>query len=344
MRYIGSKTSSLPRLSAILSQVSEPGAVLCDPFAGTCTVARHFKAEGFSVITGDRLHASFVLQKTYVRLRKAPRFSKVMQRLKLDPTDYGCASLAVLAYLNALDGQDGYITRTYSVAGPEARKFFSVQNARRIDAIRRRIRRWWSCGLINVAERAYLMTALIEACDRVANTAGTYYAYLKVFSRKARKPIVLQSPMVTSSLATHRCYRSDALTTVKRRSFDVLYLDPPYNTREYGHYYHLPETLAKGEQPRVRGKSGIPIWRIKPSRFCQPRNAVSALSGLLSAASCKVILLHYAVNGLVSHQEILRLLREKGRTECRTWYVRRYSTNSHQRARCLNRLYLCWPD
>jgi adenine-specific DNA-methyltransferase len=64
----------------------------------------------------------------------------------------------------------------------------------RLDAIREKIAEWSADGSIDVAEEAYLLTALVFAADKVANTAGTYYAHLKSLSRKAVKTLELVPP------------------------------------------------------------------------------------------------------------------------------------------------------
>ena len=343
MRYIGSKTSSLDRLGRVFRNLVSTDAIVCDPFAGTCTVARHLKAAGFGVVTGDRLHASAVLQHAYVGLDAAPEFSRLVKRVMSEPCGDNPAS-AVITYLNNLAGTSGYITRTYSSVGRERRLFFTAANARRIDSIGQTIRKWSAAGLISRDERAYLATALIEAADTVANTAGTYYAFLKRFSRKAKKPLQLKPLSIVRGSGHHQCRRVDALCLVQQASYDVLYLDPPYNDREYAHYYHLPETLATGAEPEVIGRSGMPRLTPSRSRFCGPRTAKSALAEIVAAARCRYILLHYAANGLVRHKEILAILRAKGPTSYCSWYVRRYSTKSLPSRKCLNRLYVCQPQ
>src|SRR5690348_135414 len=98
MRYIGSKTSSLGHVAAALKDLVSAEAVVCDPFAGTCTVARHLKAEGFAVVTGDRLHASAAIQRAYVRLNVRPNFSGLKKHLNGASLGYG-ADAAVIEYL-----------------------------------------------------------------------------------------------------------------------------------------------------------------------------------------------------------------------------------------------------
>src|SRR5450755_3541864 len=77
MRYIGSKTSTLPWLTAFVAKHAPDARSLCDPFAGTCTVARAFKRAGFRVVTGDVLDLSHAIQVATVGLNAVPAFSRL---------------------------------------------------------------------------------------------------------------------------------------------------------------------------------------------------------------------------------------------------------------------------
>ena len=54
-----------------------------------------------------------------------------------------------------------------------------------------------------------------------------------------------------------KCFGSDANQLVKDIQCDVLYLDPPYNTRQYITNYHLLETIARYDAPALHGKTGL---------------------------------------------------------------------------------------
>jgi adenine-specific DNA-methyltransferase len=204
-------------------------------------------------------------------------------------------------------------------------------------------RRWKEEKLIDHEEDAYLLAALLEGTDRVANTAGTYYAYLKTFYRKALKEFRLEVPNVFGNKRRNLANQIDALDLVKKTQADVLYLDPPYNDRDYGAYYHLTETLALGNKPRVKGISGIPASRSSRSDFCNRETAATALERIVSAARTRCLVFHYSPNGLLPHSAIMRLLRDRGPTTWSVIPVRRYSSHheaSSTETAC-TRLYIC---
>ena len=134
---------------------------------------------------------------------------------------------------------------------------FTSENARRIDRIREVIEGWDQTGAISSNEKCYLLACLVEASDRVANTAGTYYAYLKRLYRKAKKRLQLRPIAMSDNQRRNEANQIDAVRLVEQTEADVMYLDPPYNGRNYGAYYHLPETLVLWDAPEVKGKSGM---------------------------------------------------------------------------------------
>jgi len=340
MRYIGSKSWCVEKLLRLVCKEISSFSSLCDPFAGTCTVGRFFKARGVRVITGDLLALSYAYQLSSIMLEEQPRFHRLRDDLGIDSAD--CADARVLTFLNSLPGRTGWVSRNFSLDGPCRRKYLTVANARRVDAIRLAIRKWSRTGMISNAERWYLIACLIEALDRVANTAGTYYAHLRSFYRKAKQDIDLRPIQCEANGSQGKAFHGPAAALVRRVKVDVLYLDPPYNKRDYGPYYHLPELIAMDCTPPVAGRSGRPKIALPRSGFCSPTSAAAALQEVVSLCNARLIVLHYAEEGLVSHQAILEMLRKKGPTRWERWESRSYTSRPKQpERRFATRIYVC---
>jgi len=343
MRYIGSKSASLPAIEKIIRRAGFHCRSLCDPFAGTCTVARHFKALGLSVVTGDILEQSYALQVAHIELNFSPTFPRII--LPSLGADEGNVAphLRVLSHLSTLPGVSGFVTREYSMEGRARRLYFTAANARRIDRIRKEIEQWDATGKISAVEKCYLLTCLLEAMDRVSNTAGTYYAYLKKLYRKARQQICLRPITVNNNKKKNKANCDQAIRVVERAETDVVYLDPPYNRRNYGAYYHLPETIVLWDMPKVMGKCGI-RGGVSESPFYHRSTAADALGELIKSAKCKMIVVHYAEEGLIPHKAILQQLKARGATHWQTWGVRTYTSEKvegiQQVAR--HRIYSCF--
>ncbi len=344
MRYIGSKVATLPSIQSVITAHAPNATSLCDPFAGMCTVAKHFKKLGLRIVTGDLLSASHVFQVATISLNKMPNFDRLAHRLDAGGDDYLVAPAErVLSWLNGRAGCVGYISNFFSETGKDGRRFFTIENAKRIDAIRDQILEWREAGLLSQEEEAYLLACLLNAADRVANTAGTYMAYLKSWTRKSLKPLTLLAIPVDDNGAVNLCLRGDARQTVQTDA-DVLYLDPPYNSRDYSYYYHLPETIVLWDGVEPKGKSGVPIARRYPmSDFCVHRRAAPALDDLLRRSNAKFIVIHYANDGLIRHEEIGEMLGKRGDFEFSDLMVRAYSSKAQDgdAAEAHHRLYWC---
>lgn len=342
MRYIGSKALSLPFLEQLVRRHAPTASSLCDPFAGTCSVSRHFKTRGFAVTTGDLLASSHAIQIATVGLNRLPLFKALRASNELRKAE-AISSTGVMDHLNNLKGTHGYITETYSPAGPAKRRFFTERNAEKIDAARKTIHRWSSLALLSKNEEAFLLATLVTAADKVANTAGTYYAYLKSFSRRASNPIIFSPNQVQNNRRENRCNRAEAQKVAAGSDADILYLDPPYNERDYSSYYHLPETIVLGDKPKTHGASGVPLARrtIK-SDFCVTTLASGAFEKIVASSRSKLIVMHYTPDGIIPHEFILHTLRAAGVTTFNDLKVRRYSTNPGSGAAfATHRIYLC---
>ena len=124
---------------------------------------------------------------------------------------------------------------------------------------------------------------------------------------------------------------------------DLLYLDPPYNERDYGGYYHLPETIVRGAAPTPAGRSGAPTQQPHPrSDFCRPESASAALAEVVRWAQSRYILIHYSKEGLVPHRAIMDMLSDRGRVSYRDLPVRAYSSREDAEGRtAIHRIYWC---
>jgi adenine-specific DNA-methyltransferase len=281
-----------------------PTGSLCDPFGGVGIVGSFFKRQGYAVWTGDVLRFAHCFQVARVEMSRSPRLCNLRTALEASSTN------AITTILNSRVLTDGWFVREYS----DKRKFFTAENAGRIAYCMRQIKQWNKRGLLTPRENAVLLASLINSADRVANTAGTYYAYLKKWHRKARKPFEFRWLPPTPGVGVCRAFHADATDVVQKRKFDVLYLDPPYNRRSHASYYHLPETIARGQTPRVAGKAGLPTCRRALSDYNRPARALEALKALLAVAEFRILVFHYADDGLIPSTELAHIFRSIGRT------------------------------
>lgn len=313
MNYIGSKYSLLPFLEQVYCSVADGSEkVFCDLFAGTGSVGRLFKRLGLRVIANDLQYYAYVLNKAYIEINEPPKFLKLRKKYRAAVASNRARSddpvIEALAFITNLPGRAGFIARNY---GPDAdRLYYTSENARKADAIRQAIERWRKQQVITEQEYFYILCSLLEAIDQVANTASVYGAFLKKFKDSARKPLILRPLDLSNHVKGCKAFNEDANVLIRKLKCDVLYLDPPYNHRQYGANYHVLETIAAYDNPELTGITGMRSYQ--RSRYCQPKSAKDALAHLVRSASAKHILLSYNDEGLLSRDDVREILSLRG--------------------------------
>ncbi len=300
MRYFGSKHSTLDQVYEIIKSIC-PSGVFCDPFGGVGTIGSFFKKNGYRVIAGDLLYFAHLFQISRIEASKIPPFSRLKFHLDVSSTQN------IIDILNNKPTISSWITKEYSMK----RHFFTRKNAYRIDTCLQCILNWFEMDLLSRKEHALLVTSLINSADKVANTAGTYYAYLKQWHRKSLNDFVFELVKPTAGVSQCQAFHLDAIDLVKKFHVDILYLDPPYNERSHAHYYHLPESIAYGKLKLIHGKSGIPVDLMR-SQFNTKKNAAIALEKLLDNASYQYVVFHYSDEGIIPPDTVLGILNNYG--------------------------------
>jgi adenine-specific DNA-methyltransferase len=334
MRYLGNKDSLLPFIDNVLSMhgmesTSDAPRCVCDPFTGTTSVARHLKRQNWRVVSGDIMTYSFAFQHAYIGTNESPPFTGLLDAGALDPDlKLPVPLYRVIAHLNNLRGVEGFYYSTYSPDGRDGRRYFTSANALRIDAVRQTVRWWWQMGWLTEAEHYLLLSALIEAVSRVANVAGTYAAYLKRWDPRSHKPLMLSAPPIVHSTHEHSINMADAGELASLWECDLLYIDPPYNTRQYSTNYHLLETLALGDEPEVRGVAGLRLENDKRSPYCRAGQAEEALDKLVRGARAQSILMSYSSEGLIPHDRIVEILSQRGKVDIYVCEYRRFRSDA----------------
>ena len=314
MNYIGSKLSLLEFIEeVILKEVEKKeNLILCDIFSGTGVVGNYFKEKGYSVISNDIQYFSYVLAKAMIENNGEIKFEN-LKKINIDDP---------FIYLNNIKGRKGFIYKNYCLEGTKNNEFqrlyFTDYNAKKIDAIRLKIKKWRKDGLITEKEYFYLIASLVEASDKIANTASVYEAFLKDIKKTAQKELEMKP--LELNIQNNDCFyfatNEDADELIEHISGDILYLDPPYNSRKYDTNYHILETIALYDSPKIKGKTGIRIEETKKSKFCIKKEAPKALESLIKKAKFKYILLSYNDEGIIPIENIKEIFSKYGEYTC----------------------------
>ncbi len=162
----------------------------------------------------------------------------------------------------------------------------------------------------------------------VANISGNYAAFLKCWDPRALKPLRLRVPVIQPSKRKNKVFKADANKLVKKMSCDILYMDPPYNERQYAPNYFMLELIAEGwfngNNPQIYGNTGMRPYEKQKSSYCQKVNVKGAFRDLIENADTKYMLLSYNDEGLMSEDEIINVLSSRGRVNILETDHRRY--------------------
>jgi adenine-specific DNA-methyltransferase len=296
-RYIGSKARLVSGIVDTLGPARLGKGRFVDLFCGTGSVAEAAAKAGWAVHVNDHLHCAVIMAAARMLGERNVGFAFI-----------GGYEQAIES-LNELPGERGFICKEYS---PESRfrlgferRYFTSENACRIDAIRRRIRLWKAEGAITDCEERLLLADLISAANRVANIAGTYGCFLSKWQNQAMASILLR-PRRLPPGSTHVTLSVQEASVVRTNPEDVVYVDPPYTKRQYSAYYHLLETIVLGDEPVVEGVAGIRPWREKASEFCYRARALRAFSELIGALKAERMLISYSDNAHIPIETLTR--------------------------------------
>jgi len=340
MNYIGSKHSLLPFLERGILEFAGPESerTFFDILAGTGAVGRHFKRLGFRIVANDIQYYSYCLNQAYVGINAQPDFSGLIDTLPR-PVGFPMHDSVdiVLACLDRLEGVEGFVYSNYCPGGTRGtehpRQYFTDENGKRCDAIRLQVEEWYNDKRISDDEYFYLIACLVEAIDRVANTASVYGAFLKHVKPSARRPFGLQRLEVITSRQAHQVFNCDGAVLVGKVPCDILYIDPPYNQRQYCTNYHVLETIARYDSPPLRGVTGLRDYADQRSGFCYKSKALALLDNLVRHTQARFVFLSYNSEGLMPPDQIVASMEQYGQVEFKTQDYRRFRADRNRENR-----------
>ncbi|EDP5544413.1 DNA adenine methylase, partial [Campylobacter jejuni] len=283
-----------------------------DLFAGTSAVGKKFKNKVEKVISNDKEFYSFVLAKNYIENTVKIKRSKELIK-----------ELNNIAKINPIKGK---IYKHYSLGGGENRQYFSDFNAMKIDSMRIKISEWKYDNFINEKECYFLLASLLESADKVANTASVYGAFLKHLKPSAQKELILLPAEFECTHTKHLVFNENANDLIKKIKGDILYLDPPYNSREYGANYHVLNSIAMYDDFIPQGKTGLRAY--EKSAWCKKNLVFDALEDLIKNADFKFIFLSYNDEGLLSLEQIRQIFEKYGKYDFKSQIYQRFKADS----------------
>lgn len=295
-RYIGNKYKLLGDISREISARMTGAFTFADLFAGTGAVAYKMAREGHPVIVNDTLYSNVVAYRAWFSQEEI-RAEEVASRL---------------ARWNALaDAPENYFSRVYGG------KYYSGSDARKIGHIREELER--ERGGLREREYFVLLASLLYAADKIANTVGHFEYFLK--EPPQDRGVIMQMPDL-APVAPAEIFNEDANALAKRIRADVVYIDPPYNARQYVNFYHVLENLARWEKPEKFEGNSMKFERNALKSGYSRASAPALFEDLIRSLRCRLIVVSYnntykagssASVNKIGEDELVRILSMRGK-------------------------------
>lgn len=298
-RYLGSKNKLLGFIEQIIEENCSDYNSFLDIFGGTGVVANAFNKKDKRIYVNDILKSNYCSYKAW--------FSN--EKVDLEKVEN------IIENYNAIDEtKDNYFSETFG------NKYFSMQDSRKIGIIREDIETKFKNKEINSREKSILITSLMYSADRIANTVGHYDAYIKKEKiNDCFRMIPLDIKNDDRNIG-NEIYNMDCNELAKKIKADIVYIDPPYNSRQYSDAYHLLENLAEWKKPEVFGVARKMDRTGLKSEYCTIK-AAKAFKDLVDNLDAKYILVSYNNMGekgvgrsqaKITDKEIIEILESKG--------------------------------
>lgn len=324
-RYLGNKYKLLPFITRVVENECKNINTVADIFAGTGAVASAFIDK--KITTNDIMYSNYIC---HVAWFSSEHYSEE-KVIKI-----------ITQYNNLKITEDNYMSDNFS------NTYFSLDDCRKIGFIRQDIEDKFNSGYINARERALLITSLLYAMDKIANTCGHYDAYRQ--GVEFEKHLELYVPQPEPDVNENNvCYNMDTNELAPEIEADLIYIDPPYNSRQYCDAYHLLENVARWEKPEVFGVARKMDRTALKSDYCTQKATV-AFENLIDSIHAKYILLSYnnmankgndRSNAKISDDDIMKILSKKGKVKVFSEDYKAFSTGKSDIQANQERLFLC---
>lgn len=324
-RYLGNKYRLLPFIRQVVDEHCNNVYIVADLFAGTGAVSSAFQDR--TVITNDILYSNYISNTAW-----------------FSPQDYDEQKIIRLVeeYNERQVTTDNYMSRNF------ADTFFSKQDCRKIGFIREDIERKFRHNELDERERALLITSLLYAMDKIAKTCGHYDAYRKGVEYDLHLEMYVPQARHDNNPA-NQCFNEDINVLAPRVTADLVYLDPPYNSRQYCDAYHVLENVARWEKPEVFGVAKKMDRTALKSAYCT-KEATEAFADLIENINARYILLSYnnmenkgneRSNAKLADEDIMRILQTKGEVLVFEENYKAFTTGKSDIQDNAERLFLC---
>lgn len=325
-RYLGSKTKLITFIHEVVNQNCADIDSVLDLFGGTGVVGYSFN-DKYSIMINDILKTNIVAYDTFFS-------NEIIDENKVEKI--------IAEYNNVSVKNDNYYSNNF------ADTYLSKDNMRKAGFIRDDIDKRYKNKKINERERSILICSLIYGIDKIANTVGHYDAYRKN-GNLDQKLIMLMPNINDNNNSNNQIYCENSNQLVKNISADLVYIDPPYNSRQYCDAYHFLENVALNKKPEVFGTARKMDRSNLKSKYCTAK-AATEFADLIENIKAKYILVSYnntgekgnaRSNAKISDSQIMEILGKKGEVKVFEQEYALFNTGKTKLDDHKERLFLC---
>ena len=327
-RYIGSKARMIDFIESTMKKEKIEFSSFLDLFGGTGIVGDFFNNQKTKIYVNDLLKSNYLSYLAWFGNDK-------IDKKKLEN---------IINKYNSLNNlKDNYFSVNFGDT------YFSNNNCKRIGYIREDIENKYLNNEINMRERAILITSLLYAMDKIANTVGHYDAYRKNGNLDKKLELCMLNLKSNINNKNNKIFNEDSNELVRNIKADVVYIDPPYNSRQYSDAYHLLENVATWEKPEVFGVAKKMKRNDIKSKYCSV-SAPLAFKDLIENINAKYIIVSYNNMGTkgagrsqakISDEDIMSALSSKGKVKVYETEFNQFNTGKTHIDNHKERLFIC---
>ena len=301
LNYIGSKKTLKNTIFKVckdnIEDITEKS--FADLFAGTGTIGFNVNINEDlckNVISNDIEFYSYIINSALLESIYSNKLQKIINELN-----------------EIEDLIEGLIYKNFSNHDSCERMFFTNKNAKKCDTIRIKLNELLSNNTINKKEFNFLLASLLVSIDKCANTSSVYGAYLKKFKKSAIKDFILKPIHKNKKYnPLNKVFNQKIERLIEDKEFDIVYLDPPYNSRQYGGNYSPLNYIAHYDSSiELKGKTGL-IKDYNKSIFCSKPKVKDAFENLINNIKCNYLIISYNNEGILSEKDLKNILLKKG--------------------------------
>ena len=333
--YIGNKRRLLPFIENVFLEILDKDKNIksaLDLFAGSGSVSRLLKTLDLEVYSNDWEYYSYILNYAHIHVNIEETKNMFIHTGGLQNT------IETINNINRIKNKDRYISKYYSPKNDynpdlkNERLFYTQYNGTKIDIIRHNIEELYKNNAINQKEYFYLIASLIYEAATHTNTSGVFKAFHSGFGGRNKDALSrILTPISLKELPLYNGKKgyvsmldaNEFAIKNKDKKFDLVYLDPPYNQHQYGSNYHLLNTIALWDKPKINkniyingkktDKGGIrKDWIKTKSDYCYKKTAKNSLINLLDNINANHIVMSYSTDGIIEFDDLISILENKG--------------------------------